>query len=32
MNKKNPIVHFEIPVDSIDRAIDFYTNPKGVFG
>lgn len=22
---KNPIVHFEIPVDDVDRAIEFYT-------
>lgn len=24
MNKKNPIVHFEIPVDNIERAQAFY--------
>lgn len=26
---KNPIVHFEIPADDCDRAIDFYTRTFG---
>lgn len=29
MNKKNPIVHFEIPVDDVKRAQVFY---KDIFG
>lgn len=24
--KRNPIVHFEIPVDDVERGIDFYTS------
>lgn len=26
---KNPIVHFEIPADDVERAIDFYTKTFG---
>lgn len=29
MPKKNPIVHFEIPADDVERAMDFYKNTFG---
>ena len=29
MNKKNPIVHFEIPADDTKRAMDFYAKTFG---